>query len=453
MRRVAFLLGIGSLVLLGCEGRVTDSDPAVPAGDELLRQNIARWGVIPIGAMPAQDPALVALGRALFFDRVLSGNRDISCADCHHPSTALSDGLSLPAGTGATGHGSARTPGSGRAFVPRQSPSLLNAGLGLTYVFWDGRLSRNGPVGSFRNETAPALPPGLDNILVGQAMLPVLNRAEMRGKPGDIDVFGKPNELAQFSDAQETGVWQAIMRRLTAIPEYVQLFGAAFPGRAVSQLSFEDAARALAAFEMQDFTKTGTPFDRFLERDSNALTPEQKRGATLFFGEARCAQCHGGPFLGGQSFANDGVPQIGPGVTRQPPLDFGRGELPNNEFYRFAFRVAPLRNIELTAPYMHNGAYPTLEAVVKHYDNVSLALRTYDSSQLPPALRSLYHGDQATITAVLTNLDGRLRTPLDLTEDEKRDLVAFLKSLTDPAARNLSALTPLRVPSGLPVQQ
>jgi cytochrome c peroxidase len=102
---------------------------------------------------------------------------------------------------------------------------------------------------------------------------------------------------------------------------------------------------------------------------------------------------------------------------------------------------------------MHNGAYPTLEAVVRHYNDVPLALRTYDTSQLSPALRDLYHGDQTTVNAVLANLDGRLRAPLGLTDAEKRELVSFLKSLTDPAARDLSALTPMRVPSGLPVQQ
>src|SRR5438552_4666357 len=81
----------------------------------------------------------------------------------------------------------------------------------------------------------------------------------------------------------------------------------------------------------------------------------------------------------------------------------------------------------------------------------SLALRTYDVAQLAPELRPLYHGDDATINAVLETLDFRLRRPLDLTDDEQRDLVAFLKSLTDPAARDLSSLTPAAVPSGLPV--
>jgi len=121
--------------------------------------------------------------------------------------------------------------------------------------------------------------------------------------------------------------------------------------------------------------------------------------------------------------------------------------------YRFAFRPPPLRNVELTAPYMHDGAYPSLEAVVRHYNDVPTALRTYDVSQVEPALRGMHHGDEATITDVLSTLEWQFRGPLNLSDGERSDLVAFLKSLTDPAARDLSGLTPASVPSGLPVRE
>ncbi|MGH7448672.1 MAG: cytochrome-c peroxidase, partial [Longimicrobiales bacterium] len=209
---------------------------------------------------------------------------------------------------------------------------------------------------------------------------------------------------------------------------------------------------ALVAFQRQAFTMTRSPFDRYLDRDDTALSAGQKRGALLFFGDARCGSCHNGAFLGGQSFANVGAPQIGPGGRREPPLDLGRGELRDNDFYRFAFRVAPLRNVELTAPYMHSGAYAILEAVVRHYDDVPEALRSYDVTENAAALADSYHGDDATIEAVLATLDHRMRTPLDLTDAEMQDLVAFLKALTDPAARDLRSLMPARVPSGLPVE-
>lgn len=241
------------------------------------------------------------------------------------------------------------------------------------------------------------------------------------------------------------------MQRLVAIPGYVSLFNAAFPGRPASTLTFRDAARALAAFQSAELTKTDSPFDRYLKRDDNALSPEAKRGALLFFGDAGCLGCHNGPLLGGRDFANTGIPQLGPGVGRGTPLDFGRGGLVNNEFYMFAFRVPPLRNVELTAPYFHDGAIPTLEAAVRHYNDVPEALRTFNPSTLPPAVQSSYHGDQRTIDTVLATLDFRVRRQLKLTDTQVAELVAFLKSLTDPAARDLSGITPASVPSGLPV--
>ena len=453
MKHAALLLLFVSLVVMGCEDQVMPppEQPALSL-DAQLRQNIGQWGAVPIAAMPQQNPALVTLGQALFFDKILSGNKDMACASCHQPQAALADGISLAVGTGGTGSGTARLPGNGRAFGARQSPTLLNAGLGMFYLFWDGRLTRFGHEPS----PNPALPPPLPgqppvSTLVGQAMLTVLNRHEMRGHAGDADVFGHPNELALLADDQPAAIWQAVMQRLLAIPEYVQLFKAAFPTKATSALRFEDAAHAIGIFQMQAFTKTNSPFDRFLQRDDAALSTEQKRGGILFFGRAQCGSCHSGPFLGGQGFVNAGVPQIGPGGVKQSPLDLGRGELQDNDFYKFAFRIAPLRNVELTAPYMHNGAYASLEAVIEHYNDVPKALREFDASQLAPALQPLYHGEQATIDAVLTTLDHRLRTPLDLTETEKRELIAFLKALTDPAARDLSGVAPARVPSGLPV--
>jgi cytochrome c peroxidase len=451
MTRCTSVLSLVLLALAGCDESFTSTEPGPPTIDVELRQSLTNWGVVPVGAMPAQDPALVELGRALFFDKELSGNRDVSCGTCHHPATSLGDALPLSVGTGGTGVGPGRTPGAGRQFLPRSAPSLLNSGLGAPYLFWDGRLSGAWP-GTVRIEGGPVLPSGIPSALVAQAMLPVVTRNEMLGDPGDTDAAGNPNELALFPSGQETEIWQAIMRRLLAYPEYVALFDAAFPGKPTNALRFEDAALALAAFQRQAFTMTRTPFDRYLDRDNAALTAQQKRGAALFFGAAQCGSCHNGPFLGGQSFANVGAPQLGPGGQKAPPLDLGRGELEDHEFYRFAFRVTPLRNIELTAPYMHSGAYATLEDVVQHYDNVPRALRSYDVSRHAPALSDSYHGDDATVDDVLATLDHRVRAPLDLTEEQMDDLVAFLKSLTDPAARDLRSLVPSRVPSGLPVE-
>ncbi len=439
---------------VACERKSTAGPPLLDATlDDELRLTLGQWGAIPIAPVQAQDPALVDLGQALFFDKLLSGNRDIACATCHEPGLRAADGLTLAVGTGGSGFGPGRTLGAGRQFVPRNAPSLINQGLGFFYLFWDGRVNEEGGPSRFQTPAGVHLPSGLTNLLAAQAMLPVANREEMRGNAGDLDRFGNPNELAQIGDADFPAIWRAAMSRLLAVQEYVAKFNAAYPATPKSALGFQHAANALAAFQVHAFTKTNSPFDRYLARDNTALTEEQKRGALLFFGRAQCSGCHNGALLGGRGFANAGVPQLGPGVGAAAPLARGRGEhFPTIPFYQFAFRIPPLRNVELTSPYMHNGAYRTLEAVVRHYNNVDSALTAFDVAELDPALRGTLHGDASTVTAIRSTMDPRLRFPMRLTSTEQRQLVAFLESLTDPAAHNLGAAVPARVPSGLPIR-
>ena len=453
-RRVAAV--VLAVFTTACSDGSVSGVPTTPSLDAQVRQAINGWGVVPILPVNAQDPALVDLGRSLFFDKILSGNRDVACASCHSPLTHTGDALSLAVGTGAVRVGTTRTLGPGRQFTPRNAPSLLSAGLQPIYLFWDGRVSEFGGPSRFNTPAGTALPSGLTSVLAAQAMIPVTNRVEMRGNIGDHDVFGNLNELAQPADTQYAEIWSATMRRVLAISAYAQKFGAAYPSVAPSQLGFQHAANAIAAFEVQTFTKVSSGFDRYLARDDNALSVDAKRGALLFFGKARCSQCHNGPRLGGESFASIAAPQLGPGTGSSAPLDAGRGDpiiAGQPQLSRFFFRIPPLRNVELTAPYMHDGAYASLEAVVHHYNNVDSALKSYDVSQLDPSLRASYHGDAATIKALLSSLDPRLQQPLGLSEGELKTLVAFLKSLTDPSARDMSGVIPSSVPSGLPVPE
>jgi cytochrome c peroxidase len=456
IRRIGFIAA-AVLVTTSCEPTKGFTPPPNPGQlDQELRAQLGFWGATEIGAVAAQDPALVDLGRSLFFDKILSGNRDVSCATCHEPDAQMMDGQALAIGTGGAGRAPSRSLGAGREFVPRNAPTLLNMGLGLFYTLWDGRVNEEFTPGQFKAPTGVALPSGLKSLVAAQAMFPILNRAEMRGKPGDVDVNGNPNEFAAVSDANPNGVWQAAMTRLLAVQEYVAKFNAAYPGLPTSQLGFQHAANAIAAFEIEKFTKKNSPFDRYLARDNSALTDEQKRGALLFFGKGACSTCHQGALLGGRQFSNIGIPQIGPGVGAAAPLDIGRAEhmpVGSQPFYRFTFRVPTLRNVELTAPYMHNGAFKTLETVVRHYTNPDSSLRNYDVTQLDPALRTMVRNDPATIADVLKNLDQRFKfAPIKLNEEERAQIVAFLKALTDPAAKNLASVVPATVPSGLSVR-
>ena len=435
-----------ALVLLTLAAACGGSDAPPSDPDAKLRAGLQ--GIRPLLPQPAQDPALVDLGRALFFDKILSGNRDISCATCHLAGVGLGDGLSLSIGTGGTGAGPARTLGVGREFEPRNALTLLNVGFlaesGKGALFWDGRVQTSGDL--LLTPAGAAMPPDVTDVLAAQAMFPVVSRVEMRGEPGDLDVFGQANELAAFGDTDFPGIWNAIMQRLLAIPEYVARFNAAFPNTATNALGFQHAAAAIAAFERQSLNRIDSPFDRYLSGDNAALTTQQKLGGMLFFGSARCVNCHSGSALGGRTLAfNIGAPQLGPGVGAAAPLDRGLGA--------FNFRPPPLRNVELTAPYMHDGAYATLEAVARHYNDVVFAQQNFDVSQLAPMFRASHHGDAATITAVSAMLSNSLLpAPGTLADDgDRNNLVAFLKSLTDPTARDLSSLVPASVPSGLPV--
>ncbi len=425
---------------------------AAPAGvDSYLHALLAGAHATALDPPPAQHPALVALGRALMFDKILSGNRDVSCATCHDPVAHTSDALSLSIGTGGVGVGQARALGTARQFIARNAQELFNRGYPeFTSMFWDGRVAHR-PDGTFDTPAGAALPAGLSGPLAAQAMFPVLNRQEMRGQPGDLDRFGAPNELAALPDDDPSAAWAALMHRLLAIDGYVTLFQAAYPGIPVQQLGFQHAANAIAAFETEAFASTGSPFDDYLRGADDALSASAKRGALLFFNTPGCAECHSGPHLSDQKFHNIGVPQVGPGFGPAAPQDFGRAGVSGDAAERYLFRTPPLRNVELTGPWMHDGVYTTLTAAVRHYLDPRKSLTEFNPAGLRAELRETYLDDPATLQAMLQTLDSKMRQPADLSDAQVDDLVVFLHALTDPAATDLGAVAPASVPSGLPV--
>lgn len=448
MRQVALRwCFLGVFVLAGCG---VDGEPPGTV-DAQLRAQIRTHGIRALDAAPAQTPEQVALGQVLFFDKVLSGNRDISCATCHHPLFALGDGLSVSIGTGGRGLGPERVLDKG-SFIPRNAPEIFNRGDALwTTMFWDGRISGS-PLEGLRTPAGSQLPQGLPNILAAQAMFPVTSRDEMRGHAGDRDVFGQPNELAEVADGDFLQMWQLLMVRLRAIPEYEALFAAAYPQTTPAQWGFQHAAAAIAAFEVELGNLVDTPWDRYLRGDSDALSPAAKRGALLFLGEAGCVRCHSGPLLTDQQFHVLAVPQVGPGKGAEAPADFGRGRETLQPQDRFAFRTPPLRNVAVTGPWMHDGAYTSLELAVRHHLDALNAWQRYDASQLDPRLRPTLRSDAQEVRQMFANLDPHLRVPLRLSDAAIGDLLTFLEALTDPAVFALERFIPSRVPSGLPVQ-
>lgn len=279
----------------------------------------------------------IELGRKLFFDPILSLNRQTSCADCHKPEFAFADTAAFSKGF------------AGKNTL-RNTQGLTNL-TSRPYFFWDGRVG----------------------TLEEQAMHPVTNPLEM----------GMSREL--------------VTRRLRENKEYKKWFRKVY-GKAPDQ---QLASRALAAFERT--LETGdSPFDLFMNGDSLAITPSAIRGREVFMEKGKCFECHFSPDFTGDEFRNVGL------FNGKNLNDSGRMTVTGQKSDLGKFRVPGLRNVSLTAPYMHNGMFRTLAEVIDYYNDP----------------------DKFVNNSI--NRDTLLNSPLGLTNQEKEDLLNFLKSLTSP---------------------
>ena len=449
------------------------------------------------GAAPEEK---VELGRMLFFDKVISGNKNISCATCHHPQLGTTDGLALPLGEGPEGLGPDRKPGETvdtavHDRVPRNSPALFNLGAKeFIRMFHDGRVE-NDPhgfyAGGFITPAKWKLPEGLDNVLAAQAMFPPTSPAEMAGQKGENTVA---DARSLNNAAGPDGVWDLLAKRLQAIPEYVERFKAAYPDKVktADDITFVLAANAIAAFEAETFRADDSPFDRYLRGQQNAMTQQQLEGMKLFYGKANCSSCHAGPFQTDQEFHAIAMVQVGPGKSdgrdsdywsktgqRAFVEDFGRGRVTVRDEDAYKFRTPSLRNVELTGPWGHAGAYTSLEEVVRHHLNPEQCLDEYEMDEallieLSAILEVTATGSKLSYSWLndrrregflkrdsWVQKNDKLRakiaaanelTPIELSDEEVDALVAFLGALTDPSSTELASVVPEEVPSGLPVE-
>ncbi|PJZ58865.1 cytochrome-c peroxidase [Leptospira barantonii] len=416
--------------------------------DDRLRSLLDANGVKPLAPLETVSPSMLKLGEALFFDKILSGNKNISCATCHGPALVAGDTLVLSIGEGGNGSGQNRSLGAGN-FIHRNSIELHNRGAASwKNFFWDGRIEINENGSFVSSETA--LPFGLKNLLSAQAMFPVLSRTEMRGQNGS-------NGIANLPDSNSQAIWDALVARLTAVPAYVILFQNAYPSVNTVDLKFQHCANAISDFTAHLWNTTDSknwslsPWNRYLDGDDSALNDKAKDGAFLFYGKAGCADCHSGSLMTDQKFHNLAVPQFGPGFGTSAPLDLGRSGVTGNVSQEFAFRTPPLREVSYTSPYFHNGAYVSLKDAVVHHLKPSASLLNYDVNRIPFSLRSTYVSDVATQNRILQTLDPLLKRNLSLTEKEIDQILEFLNALSSPTTLTLGNRIPSTVPSGLPV--
>lgn len=319
--------------------------------------NVPNW--LPKPVVPAENPMTVEgveLGRRLFYDPILSSNGQMSCATCHQQSKAFTDGTAFSLGVRGL-------PGK------RSAMSIVNMAFNINGFFWDGRAI----------------------TLEDQALFPVEDHLEM-------------NED-----------WANVEQKLRKHADYPALFRKAFGIEKKSELNKGLVVKALAQFE-RTLVSGNSRFDRIVWLNEGFLEEDEERGRRLFFFEPNdvmhpgCSHCHFDPLYTDNNYHNNGLDSV---AALEAFKDLGRGEVSKNRFDNGKFRVPTLRNIELTAPYMHDGRFKTLEEVLDHYSKGGHNVEN----------------ENVNIAA------------FPLSERDKQDLLAFLKTLTDTSFVNNPAFS------------
>ncbi|CUH79486.1 Cytochrome c551 peroxidase precursor [Tritonibacter multivorans] len=411
----------------------------------------------PRAAFPVPDMDAVELGQLLFYDPILSGNRNISCATCHHPRFGTSDGVSLSLGEGGIGLGPDRRADPENLpeqRLPRNAPALWNLGAEeFRVMFHDGRLEDHPDFpGGIRTPLGEDMVQGFDDALAAQAMFPVLSADEMAGHYSENEV-AQAVRLGQLS--QPGGAWDRIAARVEAIPEYRQRFDVVL-GEEVP-VTFAEIGNILADFIRFEWRADNSPFDRYM-LGMGKLSHVEQSGMDLFYGAAQCSSCHSGWFQTDHDFHALAIPQIGPGKAARfenHARDEGRIRVTGVLDQAYAFRTPSLRNVTLTGPYGHSGAYATLEAVLRHHLDPAARLADYDRSQavLPPLKGSQDFRMLEDAEERARLVQAAVPKGPDLDDTQIAALVAFLWALTDDGAAAGRLGVPKAVPSGLPVDR
>lgn len=314
--------------------------------------------------VPADNPMTVEgvqLGRRLFYDPMLSADSTISCSTCHLPQGSFTDNKAVSKGIDGI---------AGR----RSAMSLLNIAYATNGLFWDGR----------------------SMSLEDQALRPVEDPIEMHH------------------------TWANVIDQIQAHPVYPELFRKAFGVENNCEITKELAAKAIAQFERILISSGKSKYDEYVLGNLDALDDKELDGKLMFFDEgqvvnlpdAQCFHCHGGITLTGNNYFNNGLDSV---ASLDDFVDKGRGEVSGNRTDNGKFRAPTLRNIALTAPYMHDGRFNTLEEVLEHYNGNGKGVSNED-----PFVRQIGF----PIGGNVFNYSG-------LTNYQKQAVVKFLKTLTD----------------------
>lgn len=357
----------------------------------IIRDDPGRIGALPLEAKAPTDnpttPEKIELGRMLFWDPILSGNKDVACASCHHPEFGYAENLDISIGVNGRGFGQKRV-----FREPNEIPFTKRNAQGLLNVAFNG-IDMNG---QYDPATAPMFWDLRSKGLEDQSLHPIRQLVEMRGTRID-----------------QQAVIDVVIARLKGIPAYRQKFSEAFDETDAVNETY--LARALASFE-RSLLANHSRFDQYMRGDKKAMSTSEIEGMSLFI-KTGCARCHNGPML---SDFNTHVL----GVKMNEKLSRVDSGYQNS----FAFRTPTLRNLRFTMPFMHSGSIQTLENVLTFYEDLqghNLPNKLVSKDSLDPLAKQL-------------NVEFR---------DISR-IIEFLNTLNDP---DYDKTIPSSVPSGLPV--
>lgn len=405
-----------------------DTGTGTPGGSSMdadLKAAMAKFGVKALGndEWYKGTREQIELGARLFNDKLLSAKNDVACSSCHIDQLGTGSIDSLGP-TGEVLGGRKRTGFGVSDLLGRNAPPLYNLGhKSFKTMFWDGRIEAKGS--RIESPAGDDLPLGLDNALAAQALFPLIAGNEMGCGA---------SAMVAILRTSPTQSWNDVMTRVLRKPEYKAMFKAAYPQERNPGIAH--LANAIAAYEADRWRADNSPFDRYLRGDVGALSNRQKLGATYFYGKAQCAGCHSGALQTDHGYHAIAIPQWGPGAGDGSGVeDFGRGRISGKTADRYKFRTPTLRNVEVTGPWGHSGAYASLRQFVSHYTNPRTA-----HDKWKPAQAVLPRGFQQTteLLGAWNNSTSRsaVRAASDvdgipLEQDEIDLLIEFLMSLTD----------------------
>lgn len=394
--------------------------------DSLIRPRLKALNMYGLQRLyPNSNRAQVELGKKLFSEKLLSGNKRISCQTCHNPATGTSDTFPM-----------SQTE-NGKGVLRRNAPHLFNAGLGKKEnMFWDGRVHYDfkkkvftTPEPALNGETPEAelISRVMTSALSAQALFPLVSATEMLGQRGENEIADSKNNLE---------AWEKLTARIKAKSEYRTLLESSYPEVDFKKINIGHLAEAIGAFEREVFQSTESPFQKYLRGDNDAMTNQQKRGLVIFMN--KCIQCHRGNELGDNNlFASVAAPQWG---ERPLVLDKGRAEISGRSSQKFFFKTPSLMNIALTAPYMHNGSLQSIREVIEHYNHLSKSLNGFEASnerraKIPVEVEIEKSSSTLDDIWISSQSEGnpKISNRLFLSDLEKNYLEIFLKeALTDP---------------------